>query len=155
MSPDRFPSAVQSKPFAPSASLLRRAVLLLTAVALSVSLAACDSVGTEDEEEMDAPSPPAAPSGLSAQSGNGQIALSWDAADDADTYRVYRSTSSGVDTSASALARGLSSTNYTDSDAENGTTYYYAVSSVKEEDVESGPSGEVAKTPFSDPPDRP
>jgi hypothetical protein len=103
-------------------------------------------------------SAPAVPSGLEATSGDSEIGLSWDAVDEADTYRVYRSTSSGVGVSGSPLDTGVSSAGYTDGTAENGQTYYYVVTAVAEEGeetAESDPSSEVEKTPFSDPPDRP
>ncbi|MCS4116052.1 fibronectin type 3 domain-containing protein [Salinibacter ruber] len=76
----------------------------------------------------------------------------------ADSYRVYRSTSSGVGVSGSPLDTGVSSAGYTDGTAENGQTYYYVVTAVAEEDgetAESDPSSEVGKTPSSDPPERP
>jgi len=75
-----------------------------------------------------------------------------------DAYRVYRSTSSGVDASGSPLETGISSTEHVDETAENGTKYFYVVTAVATEggeNAESGPSNEVEKTPFSDPPDRP
>ncbi|WP_263788808.1 hypothetical protein [Salinibacter grassmerensis] len=95
---------------------------------------------------------------MSASSQDGAIGLSWDAVDGADTYRVYRSTSSGVDASSGPLETGIGQTSYTDGTAENRTTYYYVVTSVAEESGESSesdPSDEVEKTPFSGPPDRP
>ena len=101
---------------------------------------------------------PASPSGLQATSQDGAIGLEWDAVGEADTYRVYRSTSSGVDVSGSPLNTEMSSADYVDESAENGTKYYYVVTAVASEggdSAESDPSGEVEATPFSDPPDRP
>ena len=74
---------------------------------------------------------------MRATSQDGAIGLDWDAAGAADAYRVYRSTSSGVDASGSPLNTGISSAEYVD------------------ESAESDPSSEIEKTPFSDPPDRP
>jgi fibronectin type 3 domain-containing protein len=96
--------------------------------------------------------------GLSATSQDAAISLNWDAVSGADSYRVYRSTNSGVDASRSPLDSGISSADYTDETAENGTKYHYVVTAVAEEggeSAESDPSSEVEKTPFSDPPDRP
>ncbi|MCS3640703.1 hypothetical protein [Salinibacter ruber] len=76
----------------------------------------------------------------------------------ADSYRVYRSTSSCVGVSGSPLDTGISSADFTDETAGNGQTYYCVVTAVAEEDGEtaqSDPSSEVEKTPSSDPPDRP
>ncbi|WP_259058306.1 fibronectin type III domain-containing protein [Salinibacter ruber] len=99
--------------------------------------------------------PFAAPSGLEGTSRDSEIALSWEAAGGAETYNVYRSTSSGVDVSASPLDTGISSSEYTDGSAENGTKYYYRVTSVNPGGAESDASSEVEKTPFADPPNRP
>jgi len=99
--------------------------------------------------------PFASASGLEGTSGDSQVGLSWDAAAGAETYNVYRNAESGVDTSGSPLTEGVGETSFTDDTAENGTTYYYVVTSVNPNDEESPASGEVEKTPFSDPPDRP
>lgn len=99
--------------------------------------------------------PFASASGLEGTSGDSQVGLSWDAAAGADTYNVYRSTESGTVASGSPLTEGVGETSFTDDTAENGTTYYYVVTSINPNDEESPASGEVEKTPFSDPPDRP
>jgi len=140
---------------------LRLAVGLALTAVLALSLPACSGSGSNGGANGNGdsgPSAPAAPTGLSATSQNGAIGLSWDSVGEADSYRVYRSTSSGVDVSNSPLDTGLGSADYTDETAENGTKYYYVVTAVAEEDgesAESDPSNEVEKTPFSDPPDRP
>ncbi len=135
---------------------------LLLAAAFTLVLPACSGGGSNEESDGDNGgdrlTAPAAPSGLSAASQDGSIALEWDAVSQADTYRVYRSTSSGVEASGSPLNTGISSADYVDDSAENGTKYYYVVTAVASRDgesAESDPSGEVEATPFSDPPDRP
>jgi fibronectin type 3 domain-containing protein len=99
--------------------------------------------------------PFAAPSGLEGTSQDSEVALSWDAAAGADTYSVYRSTSSTDGAEGEPLATGVAETSYSDSTAENGTKYYYRVTAVNPNGAESDASSEVEKTPFSDPPDRP
>ncbi|MCS3678679.1 fibronectin type 3 domain-containing protein [Salinibacter ruber] len=99
--------------------------------------------------------PFAAPSGLEGTSRDSEVALSWDAAGGADTYNVYRSTSSTDGAEGEPLATGVAETSYADTDAKNGTKYYYRVTSVNPNGTESSASSEVEKTPFSDPPDRP
>jgi len=95
------------------------------------------------------------PSDLSGTSGDSQVSLSWGGAAGANTYSLYRSTSSFDDVSGMApLADGISSASYTDDSAENGTKYHYRVTTVNPEDEESSPSGEITKTPFAEP-DRP
>ena len=124
-----------------------------------LSLSACSGGGSNGGGNGDSgPTAPAAPTGLSATSQDGAIALDWDAVSEADTYRIYRSTSSGVDASGSPLDTGVGSADYVDDTAENGTKYYYVVTAVATdggESAESDSSNEVEKTPFSDPPDRP
>lgn len=132
----------------------RTVVVLLT---LILVLAGCSGGGSNGGGDG-GPEAPASPTGLQAASQDEAIALEWDGSGDADTYRVYRSTSAGVDASGSPLETGLGSSEHLDDTAENGTKYYYVVTAVATEggeSAESDPSNEVEKTPFSDPPDRP
>lgn len=134
--------------------------LLLTGflvVGLCLLASGCGGAGANDGNDGNGPSSsaPAAPSGLSATSGNGEVGLDWEAVDGADTYNVYRSTSSTSGATGTPLESGVSSASYTDSSPENGTTYYYRVTAVGTEDAESDGSGEVQITPFAEPPTRP
>lgn len=120
------------------------------------------AVASEDGEsaESDASGeaeaiPFAAPSGLEGTSRDSEVALSWQGAVGADTYNVYRSTSSTGGAEGEPLVTGVAETSYADGTAENGTKYYYRVTSVNPSGAESDASSEVEKTPFSDPPDRP
>jgi fibronectin type 3 domain-containing protein len=90
--------------------------------------------------------PPAAPTGLSATAGDGQVSLDWNnnGEGDLDGYRVYRSTTSGGGYSQIASP---SSSAYTDSGVTNGTTYYYVVTAYDTSDNESGYSNEASATP--------
>jgi fibronectin type 3 domain-containing protein len=90
---------------------------------------------------------PAAPTGLNATSGNGQVSLSWLGSAGATSYNVYRSTTSGAE---ALLASGITGTSYTDTGVTNGTTYYYKVAAVNSVGT-SGMSGEVGATPQSAP----
>jgi len=99
--------------------------------------------------------PFAAASGLEGTSGDSQIQLEWNGGAGVDGYNVYRSTSSTDGASGDPLESGISDPSFVDESAENGTTYYYRVTSVNPEDAESDASNEVEKTPFDDPPDRP
>jgi len=134
-----------------------RPILVGLVLAFALAAAGC-SGGGSNRGENGGLEAPASPTGVQATSQNGAIGLDWDAVGAADTYRVYRSTSSGVDASGSPLDTGVGSAEYVDDTAENGTKYYYVVTAVAEEggeSAESDPSNEVEKTPFSDPPDRP
>jgi fibronectin type 3 domain-containing protein len=123
---------------------------------------AVSAVASEDGESAESGTsgeaeaiPFAAPSGLAGTSQDLEVALSWEAAAGADTYNVYRSTSSTDGAEGEPLATGVAEASYADTTAENGTKYYYRVTSVNPSGAESDASSEVEKTPFSDPPDRP
>jgi hypothetical protein len=68
---------------------------------------------------------PPAPSGLSVAASGSSIQLSWNAASEATSYTVKRSTSANG--TFTTIASGLTSTSYTDSPTADGTTYYYIV----------------------------
>jgi hypothetical protein len=88
------------------------------------------------------PVTPAAPTGLTATAGDGQITLSWTGNDERDLrgYNIYRSTSSFIDTvSATKVNPALfvGSTTYTDQDLAGGGTYHYRLTAVDEDGNES------------------
>lgn len=91
---------------------------------------------------------PAPPQNLMATASNNQVTLSWSApsTDGGSTitgYNIYRSTSSGEETLLISAGNVLT---YTDSNVNNGTTYYYEVTAVNSKG-ESIPSNEASATP--------
>ena len=142
-------------------TLRPHAALALTLLLALGALTACDSApGGGDPPEETGSTPPAAPAGLAATSGDGEIMLDWNASSesDLDGYNVYRSTSSFAGTDGLAPVNGsvpAGDASLTDTDVQNGTVYYYRVTAVDESGNESSLSGEVSKTPFPDPPDEP
>ena len=92
---------------------------------------------------MPGPTAPAAPTGLTATSGNTQVSLSWNASTGATSYRVKRSTTSGT---GYASVASPTTTSYTDTGMTNGTPYYYVVSAVNSAG-ESANSLEATATP--------
>ena len=93
------------------------------------------------------PSPPAAPTGLSAVAGNGQIALSWTASSGAASYNVYSGKNPGAESS-TPIATGLTTTSYVQNGLTNGQTYYYKVAAVST--IGSSPySSEASAAPTS------
>jgi len=89
--------------------------------------------------------PPAAPTGLTATAGNGQVSLSWAASSGATSYSVYRGTSAGGEnTTAITNVTGVT---YLNTGLTNGTTYYYTVEAVNLGGM-SGPSNEASATPL-------
>jgi len=96
--------------------------------------------------------PPAAPTGLTATAGDGQVQLDWNdnTEGDLEGYNVYRSTSSGggyVQLNGAPVA----SSDYLDTGLINGVTYYYVVSAVDNAGQESSPSNEASATPSAPP----
>jgi len=91
--------------------------------------------------------PPAAPTGLGVTPGDQVVALDWDdnSEPDLDSYSVYRSTTLG--SPGTAIASGLSTSDYTDSTVTNDITYYYSVTAIDEDGNESDPSDELDATP--------
>jgi len=71
---------------------------------------------------------PPAPTNLTANAGNGQVALSWTSAAGATSYTVWRSTTSG--SGYVQIASGILTTSYTNTGLTNGNTYYYVVQAV-------------------------
>lgn len=103
---------------------------------------------------------PSAPSNLNGTSGDQEIVLDWNANSESDLagYHLYRSTSNISSISGMDPINGsnlIQNAEYTDTNVENGTTYYYRLTAVDENDNESSMSSQLEITPFSDPPDRP
>src|SRR5271169_3062411 len=71
------------------------------------------------------------------------VALSWSPSSSPgiSSYKVYRGTASGGPYS--LLRNGVSSTSYTDSNVQSGSTYYYVTTAVDSGGVESAYSGEA------------
>ena len=104
--------------------------------------------------------PPAAPTGLIAQSGVGAISLDWDAnsEDDVAGYNVYRSASQGGGGGVGGyelIAEGVGPSAFTDEGTEDGVEMFYIVTAVDASENESAASDEVSATsgfgPESDP----
>ena len=88
--------------------------------------------------------PPLAPTGLSANAGNGQVALNWSPTSGATSYNVKRSTTSGGPYT--TIATGITTPSFTNTGLVNGTTYFYVVSAVNSFG-ESANSIQVSATP--------
>ena len=95
-------------------------------------------------------SPPAAPTGLTANPGDGLVSLDWNDNGEPDlaSYNVKRGTSAGGPYA--TIATGVSASAHDDSVVTNGTTYYYVVSAVDTSANESGNSSEASATPVPD-----
>jgi hypothetical protein len=91
--------------------------------------------------------PPAAPIGVSALAGIGNVDLDWadNSEPDLASYTVYRSTTSG--SGYSAIASGVALSDYVDNAVSDNTTYYYVVTAVDTSSNESLQSSEVSAQP--------
>ena len=97
-------------------------------------VAAINSYGTSPlSNEANAtpagPTPPPAPSSLSALPGDRQVALAWSASAGAASYNLYRGTSSGGQ-SPTPVRTGITTLTVTDTGLTNGTAYFYKVAAV-------------------------
>lgn len=95
------------------------------------------------------PSPPPAPTGLTATPGNGQVALAWLASTGASSYTVYRRAAS--DQTMRPVASGITTRGYVDTGLPNGVRYYYRVQAVAGTLV-SKRSARVSAVPTGPPP---
>jgi hypothetical protein len=88
------------------------------------------------------PNPPAAPKGVTAASGDGQVAITWEAAAGATGYTLFWSNAQGVSgTPIEGVASGFLHTGLA-----NGATYYYRVRAFNA-DGDSEPSAQASAVP--------
>jgi cellulose 1,4-beta-cellobiosidase len=94
------------------------------------------------------PTPPPAPTGITATAGDTQVSLSWSAAFGATSYNVKQATISGGPYT--TVASGVTFTSYTNTGLANGTAYYYVVSGVNSAG-EGADSAQVTISPVAGP----
>jgi alpha-L-arabinofuranosidase len=90
--------------------------------------------------------PLAAPTGLAANAGDGQVGLTWNAVANANAYNIKRSTTNGGPYT--VVASNVVALAFTDSTTTNGTPYYYVVNAHNTVG-ESADSGQASATPLS------
>lgn len=86
---------------------------------------------------------PAAPAGLTAVNNDTGIELTWSPVTDAVSYNVYRSTTAGTPGSM-INTEPVTTTTYGDYEAATGVAYYYTVTAVNANGLESDKSAEVS-----------
>ena len=89
--------------------------------------------------------PPAAPAGLSATPGDGQVALSWSPVAGAASYNVYQGSAAGGE-SATPAQTGITGSSATVNRLSNGSTYYFVVRAVNAAGAGNA-SNEASATP--------
>jgi hypothetical protein len=91
---------------------------------------------------------PPTPSGPTGMALSNAVQLAWQATGNGTSfYNVYRGTSSGSVTTLVSPADGVTGTTFTDTTAQNGTTYFYAIRSSTSNGTESANSLLVKATP--------
>jgi endonuclease I/fibronectin type 3 domain-containing protein len=95
--------------------------------------------------------PPAVPAGLSALEQVGRVALDWtsNAEPDLAGYHVYRSTTAGV-LGTRLTATPTPNSNYSDTQVQAPTTYFYSVTAIDLSGNESAPTDQVDAAPLPD-----
>jgi len=122
-----------------------RAIIALISLLILVNalfLEGCGGAGVSNGGGTSV-APPAAPTGLAATAGAGQVSLSWTASSVATSYHVKRGAVSGGPYTQIAIATAAS---YVDTGVTNGTTYFYVVTAVNTAG-ESGNSNQISATP--------
>ena len=79
--------------------------------------------------EVNAATPLPAPDNLSAIGANNTIILTWNSVSGATSYTLYWDNVSGIDSSDTAIT-SITNDNYTHSNMDNGSTYYYKLAAV-------------------------
>lgn len=120
----------------------RHSITFFSVVYLTLALCACSG----DTPWRYNPGAPDTPAGLVATAENGQISLSWPAADNASAYSIYYATSPGVSRATGNKIATVVSTSYIQSGLTNNTTYYYVITSVNSSG-ESAESNQVSASP--------
>ena len=89
--------------------------------------------------------PPAAPTGVAAAAGDGQVTISWQSVTGETSYNLYWSTASGVTPANGTVIAGVTNPHH-QTGLSNGVIYYYVVTAVNG-DGESPASIPVSATP--------
>jgi len=94
-----------------------------------VAAVASDNTIGSLSSEVNAATPLPAADNLSASGANNTITLTWNTVSGATSYTLYWDNVSGIDSSDTAIT-SITNDNYTHSNMDNGSTYYYKVAAV-------------------------
>ncbi len=111
-----------------------------------IALLGLASVALLSSAQSSGAAPTTAPTGVTGIALDSSVQLSWQSVTGATGYTVYRGTSPTAVTTALTGVGAVTTTTYTDSNAVNGTTYYYAVRAASS-GIESASSFAVQATP--------
>jgi uncharacterized protein (DUF1800 family)/fibronectin type 3 domain-containing protein len=136
-------------PVATTTSLTHTSYNLANGTTYSFAVAAYTKGGNGPLSQVVNAMPLAAPSGVTAASGDKQVTLNWNPSAGAASYTVYRKFGSEV--AYSVLAAGVLAPPFVDTGLTNGTRYYYQLRAVAG-DVQSELSYKVSAVPLPPPP---
>ena len=88
-----------------------------------------DNITGSLSSEVSAATPLPAPDNLSVSGANNTITLTWNSVSGATSYTLFWDNVSGIDSSDTAIT-SITNDNYTHSNMDNGSTYYYKVAAV-------------------------
>ncbi|HXH74804.1 MAG TPA: fibronectin type III domain-containing protein [Bacteriovoracaceae bacterium] len=94
--------------------------------------------------ELSRITPISAPNDLSAVATPSKVTLSWSAVSGANSYKIWRGTSTGIHTE---IATAITTLTYNDTSVVNGSTYYYVIKAFNGSD--SAKSNEVVSKPIA------
>ena len=109
---------------------------ILLIFCFSLTIVSCGEKNEYESWEKKGYTPPSSPStplpapaNLSASGANNTITLTWNSVSGATSYTLYWDNVSGIDSSDTAIT-SITNDNYTHSNMDNGSTYYYKVAAV-------------------------
>ena len=112
-----------------------------------VSAVDTDNTTGSLSSEVSAATPLPAPDNLSASGANNTITLTWNSVSGATSYTLYWDNVSGIDSSDTAIT-SITNDNYTHSNMDNGSTYYYKVAADDSAGTAGTLSSEVNATTY-------
>jgi len=115
---------------------LKNILHLFLIFCFSLTIVSCGEKDEYESWEKKGYTPPSSPStplpapaNLSASGANNTITLTWNSVSGATSYTLYWDNVSGIDSSDTAITP-ITIDNYTHSNMDNGSTYYYKVAAV-------------------------
>ena len=109
---------------------LKNILLIILISFFTFTIISCSIVTEENEDTTTATTATlSAPDNLSASGANNTITLTWNSVSGATSYTLYWDNVSGIDSSDTAIT-SITNDNYTHSNMDNGSTYYYKVAAV-------------------------
>ena len=130
---------------------MRHLQIILLIFLFSFAIFSCSEKEEYESWEKKGYAPLSSPSDLTATGASGLVTLDWATVSGANSYTLYWDNSTGVSSSSTAIT-GINTDNYSHSNLDNGTTYYYKVAAIDSEGALGALTSEVsAATPLDAP----